>query len=370
MDGSAFDTLSRAIAESGTRRWLLRRLVASLPLLGVLAVVDAEEAAGADRRRQRGHRRKQSNNGKRRRTNTKHRNRNRNRNNTSNSNSNVNTIGSGGGDGGSGSGTTSNNLVSGGGGNGSSSSSSGGGGSASGGGGNGGTGGGGGNGGGGGGLGNPGPCTATGGACQQNSQCCSGTCFNQVCAARPATCQVNGAAQTCAATATGCCAGDGCCQPPANQCNTTGGQAGLCCAPNCAGKQCGPDGCGNTGTCGSCPPCQTCDELTGKCQPLPNGTPCGSQSGGGTTRCCNGACPTPTCLPFGTVIPSPECFTACLDDKHPQCCSTVGACSCNGSTCACTCYYPDPSTPSCGSDADCFHTTPACICGTCQVPPS
>ena len=51
---------------------------------------------------------------------------------------------------------------------------------------------------------------------------------------------------------TGCCAGDGCCQPPANQCND-GGQR-LCCAPNCAGRECGDDGCGNTGTCGSCCP--------------------------------------------------------------------------------------------------------------------
>ena len=84
-------------------------------------------------------------------------------------------------------------------------------------------------------------------------------CFGQVCAAKPATCQVNGSSQTCSSTATGRCAGDGCCQPPANQCNTTGGQAGLCRAPNCSGKQCGPDGCGNGGTCGDCLPGQTCN---------------------------------------------------------------------------------------------------------------
>ena len=35
MDPSAFDTLARAIAQTGTRRRVLRRLVASLPLLAV-----------------------------------------------------------------------------------------------------------------------------------------------------------------------------------------------------------------------------------------------------------------------------------------------------------------------------------------------
>ena len=41
MDPSAFDTLVRAIARSGTRR----RLLAGLPLLGTLAVVGEDEAA-------------------------------------------------------------------------------------------------------------------------------------------------------------------------------------------------------------------------------------------------------------------------------------------------------------------------------------
>ena len=41
MDPSAFDTLVRSIARSGTRR----RLLAGLPLLGTLAVVGEDEAA-------------------------------------------------------------------------------------------------------------------------------------------------------------------------------------------------------------------------------------------------------------------------------------------------------------------------------------
>ena len=106
----------------------------------------------------------------------------------------------------------------------------------------------------------PEPCRATGLACNQDSDCCSENCFNQLCAAPPTQC----GGVTCPPDSTGCCAGDGCCQPPANQCNTTGGQPGLCCAPNCAGRECGPDGCGNDGTCGSCAPGQTCGP-NGKC---------------------------------------------------------------------------------------------------------
>ena len=109
-------------------------------------------------------------------------------------------------------------------------------------------------------------CEPDGSACQQHSDCCSGNCFGQRCAPKQSTCS----GQTCSPAATGCCAGDagsggGCCQPPNNQCNTTGGQPGLCCAPNCQGRECGPDGCGNGGTCGRCLPGQTCS-ANGKCQ--------------------------------------------------------------------------------------------------------
>ena len=44
MDPSAFDTVARAIAQTGTRRWLVR-LVATLPLGGVLTTIGADEAA-------------------------------------------------------------------------------------------------------------------------------------------------------------------------------------------------------------------------------------------------------------------------------------------------------------------------------------
>src|SRR5262249_13546761 len=43
MDSTAFDRLTRSIAHLGTRRWLLGRL-ATLPLVGLLAAIVAEEA--------------------------------------------------------------------------------------------------------------------------------------------------------------------------------------------------------------------------------------------------------------------------------------------------------------------------------------
>jgi hypothetical protein len=77
MDGSDFDTLTRAIAQRGTRRWLVR-LVATLPL-GVLTTIGADEAA-AERPIDRIQRRTQQRNRKRRNT-RKNNNKNNNQNN-------------------------------------------------------------------------------------------------------------------------------------------------------------------------------------------------------------------------------------------------------------------------------------------------
>ena len=65
MDPSAFDALTRSFQTAGSRRWLLRRLVASLPLLGALAVV-GEEEVGAERPHERLARRTQQRNRKQR----------------------------------------------------------------------------------------------------------------------------------------------------------------------------------------------------------------------------------------------------------------------------------------------------------------
>jgi hypothetical protein len=165
-----------------------------------------------------------------------------------------------------------------------------------------------------------------------------------------------------------CCRGT-CCQLPANQCNLEG----MCCAPNCAGRTCGPDGCGKGGTCGSCGVCQTCT-ARGTCEPVPNGTVCGTSSHGGTTiRCCNGTCPDPDCVPSGAEREG--CPGPC--GVNGQNCCSAGSDSgfCLGgdppSRCYCTIFgFPGMR---CGSDNECERSgldITACICGTCQLPPS
>ena len=81
MDPSAFDTLVRAIARSGTRR----RLLAGLPLLGAIAVVGDDEAA-AQRPLDRVQQRTPQRNRKQRNSNQNNKSNNNNNNNDNNKN--------------------------------------------------------------------------------------------------------------------------------------------------------------------------------------------------------------------------------------------------------------------------------------------
>jgi hypothetical protein len=122
-------------------------------------------------------------------------------------------------------------------------------------------------GGGGGGVGND-QCAATGDDCTQASDCCSNNCLDFGCAAKVHTCGATAchpAANACAGET--CCYGSAvcngtCCDAPANQCNPQG----ECCAPNCSGRECGTDGCGGGGTCGTCSGGATCNEASGQCE--------------------------------------------------------------------------------------------------------
>jgi hypothetical protein len=116
-----------------------------------------------------------------------------------------------------------------------------------------------------------GQCGTTGSDCSQDSDCCANNCFDFACAEKVRTCGTGDTAKQCLPPAKGCAGetccygplacGDRCCDAPANQCNPQG----ACCAPNCADRQCGDDGCGAGGTCGSCSADQTCDDATGQC---------------------------------------------------------------------------------------------------------
>jgi hypothetical protein len=87
MDPVAFDTLARAIAQAGTRRRLLGRLLVGVPLLGALAP-GREEALAAERPLERLQRRTPQRN--RQQRNTKQNNQNKNNNNNNNKNPNKN----------------------------------------------------------------------------------------------------------------------------------------------------------------------------------------------------------------------------------------------------------------------------------------
>jgi hypothetical protein len=212
---------------------------------------------------------------------------------------------------------------------------------------------------GGGGLGGPGPCTADGGSCQQNSDCCSDNCFGQVCA-DPVT-ECDGAA--CPAGASGCCAGT-CCQEPTNQCNALG----ECCAPNCNGKQCGPDGCGNTGTCGTCSGDLTCDESSGKCLCTAENCPDGC--------CSNGPGNPGTCESGETFQQGGAGGAHCAHCANTQTCQgqqcvgcTQGNCTCSGQS---ACLTPEAPNVICSVNEFCYCAVttagvPVCASGAIAV---
>ena len=84
---------------------------------------------------------------------------------------------------------------------------------------------------------------------------------------------------------------------------------GGCCAPDCAGKECGSDGCG--GSCGSCPANHECknDQCIPVCVPDCDGKECGSDDCGGLCGTCPGGA---TCLNY-------SCFVGLSCDQLLQC---------------------------------------------------
>jgi len=96
---------------------------------------------------------------------------------------------------------------------------------------------------------------------------------------------------------------------------------GGCCQPSCAGKECGPNGCG--GSCGTCPADHKCDggDCVPICVPDCDFKECGSDG-------CNGICgvcpPEETCknascfagLPCAALI---DCSIDCIQDEGLQC---------------------------------------------------
>ncbi len=103
------------------------------------------------------------------------------------------------------------------------------------------------------------------------------------------------------------------------------------CQPDCAGRECGDDGCG--GTCApGCFGFDSCDDATGQCSCTPDcvGRECGDDGCGGT---CDPGCVGPdTCSPSGQCGCVPDCDTEeCGDDGCGGSCGTCGNDeACNG----------------------------------------
>jgi hypothetical protein len=98
-------------------------------------------------------------------------------------------------------------------------------------------------------------------------------------------------AYKCPSTCTPNCAGaecgdDGC----GGSCGTCAGsetcEMGICaCTPNCAGKECGTDGC--VGSCGTCPDFYACYNGKCECTPFCTGKECGDDGCGGSCGTCS-----------------------------------------------------------------------------------
>jgi hypothetical protein len=231
----------------------------------------------------------------------------------------------------------------------------------------------------------PGPSPGPGPACQSAGDCPAEACHTKACQGGQCVYVVvadgpdpDGA---CAGGALRhCCAGE-CCAANATACNPQG----LCCVPNCAGRTCGPDGCGNADGCGTCPagqPCsdegrcgcnaQTCPDgccdLNGLCVPGNTLQNCGT--GGEACEPCsnaeicqNGQCVTcsPNCTCMGqNFCAEPADNTTCFvadAGEGPECVclvSRAGQPFCSGTQ--------DASGFACTTDVDCQGFAPGSVC--------
>ncbi len=170
------------------------------------------------------------------------------------------------------------------------------------------------------------PCESC--VCNMDSYCCFFS-WDSIC--------VDACVQSCG----GCTlCGNGVCDPDeAEDCNTCaqdcgcpGGEVcngGVCCAPQCAGIECGDDGCG--GVCGTCPG-GTCFDGT-CCFPQCEGKACGADGCGGQCgecpqydKCVNGACE--VCVPDCTDknCGTDGCGGSCGDCEFGDYCPATGVC--------------------------------------------
>ena len=138
------------------------------------------------------------------------------------------------------------------------------------------------------------------------------------------------------------------------------------CVPNCAGKECGEDGCG--GTCGNCPSGESCGDGVCVCTPDCMGKGCGDDGCGGSCGTCGqgmecqgGKCTQAECLP--------KCNDKeCGDDGCGELC---GTCTDDDVCVDGICCAPDCDDKECGEDGckgtcgECSGDTPFCVEHSC-----
>ncbi len=142
--------------------------------------------------------------------------------------------------------------------------------------------------------------------------------------------------------------------------------AGACvsCIPQCDGKTCGPDGCG--GVCGTCAPGQPC---LGQncCAPMCDGIACGGDGCGGV---CGTCAPGESC-DAGVCNCVPDCAgVSCGDDGCGGSCGECGAGeSCESGSCACvpTCGGAACGDDGCGGTCGSCADGEACEAGVCET---
>jgi len=148
---------------------------------------------------------------------------------------------------------------------------------------------------------------------------------------------------------------------------------GTCaCVPACAGKECGPDGCG--ASCGSCPAGEACNP-SGQCVCAPDcqGRECGLDPVCGTQSC--GTCTAPeTCQPDGLCACVPACAgKECGPDGCGGVCGTCAApalCDATFHCCTPACAGKECGPDGCGGDCGtCPAGTTCDALGACQLIP-
>ena len=190
----------------------------------------------------------------------------------------------------------------------------------------------------------PDGCGGVCGTCSSSKLCIGGTCKTPFCEGQcgsnaPQWC---GAGCKCYCNANCFQFGD-CCEDVCTSCFDT--FTDQCCAPDCDGKQCGPNGCG--GVCGSCAPGTLCEEdQCVACEPQCDGLACGDDQCGGTCGECD---PFDTCEAGQCIVCEPNCDgLVCGSDG---CGGTCGECA-DGLVCT--------------TDQQCVECEPQCeglICG-------